>query len=114
MIYWSKTNGQIIKTNDRPESIAYCESLGWKLADKPKEEKPAMVDADKGSGIPGTNEWHKSAILGMSEKEEVIQYLSELGIIIDQRGNLDRIKAKAIIATRAKDDNSDTDNKRRG
>ncbi len=26
---WTKPNGNIIETNDRRETIAYCKSLGW-------------------------------------------------------------------------------------
>lgn len=32
MIKWEKPNGTTIETNDSPETVAYCESLGWKRA----------------------------------------------------------------------------------
>lgn len=36
---WTKPNGTVIKTNDTKETIAYCESLGWKVEKvKPVEE----------------------------------------------------------------------------
>ena len=90
-INWLKDNGQPITTNDREATIEYVESIGWKRVD-------LTVDADKGSGIPGTVDWHKSAILGMSKKEEVFEYLTELKLSIDKRGNLKKVKAKAISA----------------
>jgi len=30
---WIKDNGQEIEINDRPESIEYCKSIGWKPLD---------------------------------------------------------------------------------
>lgn len=29
---WTKPNGNVIETNDKPATIAYCEKLGWKRA----------------------------------------------------------------------------------
>lgn len=91
MINWTKPNGLPIRTNSRTETVEYAESLGWKRVD-------LTVDADKGSGQFGSFEWHKSAILGMSEKSEVHEYLTELKLSIDKRGNLKKVKAKAIDA----------------
>ena len=91
MTDWIKTNGQVIKLNDRKETIEKATELGWKRVD-------LTVNADKGSGEFGSNEWHKSAILGMSEKSEVHEYLTELKLSIDKRGNLKKVKAKAIDA----------------
>ena len=56
MPFWIKTNGIVMATNDRPETIEHCESLGWELTDITQEGP--IVNADKGSGIPGTEEWH--------------------------------------------------------
>ena len=91
MTDWIKTNGQVIKINDRKETIEKATELGWKRVD-------LTVNADKGSGEFGSNEWHKSAILGMSKKEEIHEYLTELKLSIDKRGNLKKVKAKAIDA----------------
>ena len=90
-INWLKDNGQPITTNDREATIKYVESIGWKRVD-------LTVSADKGSGIPGSFEWHKSAILGMNDKAEILNYLQELKLKIDMRGNLKKAKAKAISA----------------
>ncbi len=40
---WVKPSGIEIEANDRKETIAYCESLGWKR----KGEKPTVVEAAK-------------------------------------------------------------------
>ncbi len=90
-INWLKDNGQPITTNDREATVKHVESIGWKRVD-------LTVNADKGSGVPGSFEWHKSAILGMSQKAEVFEYLKELKLSIDRRGNLKKVKAKAISA----------------
>ena len=62
------------------------------------EEKEVMqVDGDKGSGIPGTSHWHKCAILGMSDKPDIAQYIKEVKdkkLNID--GSLDSVKIRAI------------------
>jgi len=42
-----KDNGDEIETNDRPETIAHCKSIGWKekkKAGRPKEEKKEKED----------------------------------------------------------------------
>ena len=38
-MFWTKPNGTKIETNDSDETIAYCKSLGWKPAVKPKKTK---------------------------------------------------------------------------
>lgn len=91
MIFWTKPNGIKIRTNDRPATIQKAEELEWKRVD-------LTVDADKGSGVPGSFEWHKSSILGMDDKGEILDYLTELKLKIDMRGNLKKVKAKAISA----------------
>ncbi|MCH7782797.1 hypothetical protein IID62_06980 [candidate division KSB1 bacterium] len=30
MIHWEKPSGVMVETNDRKDTIAYCEKLGWK------------------------------------------------------------------------------------
>ena len=37
---WIKPSGLEITTNDDAETVAYCESLGWKNADEGHEEEP--------------------------------------------------------------------------
>jgi len=41
MIKWVKPSGLKIETNDKDETVEYCESLGWKKSNgrKPKENK---------------------------------------------------------------------------
>ena len=109
-INWIKDNGQPITTNDRQATIEYAESIGWARENESNSESAPNVDGDKGSGIPGTKEWHESAIRGMSTKLEIAEYLKELGIKVNQQGNLDTIKNKAVNAIEAlEDDNSTAD-----
>ena len=61
MTDWIKTNGQVIKINDRQATTEKATEIGWKRVD-------LTIDADNGSGEFGSFECHKSAILGMSEK----------------------------------------------
>ena len=35
---WIKPSGMEVKTNDMPETIKYCESLGWKQKEEVKKE----------------------------------------------------------------------------
>ncbi len=46
---WTKPNGSEIETNDRPETIEHCESLGWKLI-KEKEQSVSVKDLPKEDG----------------------------------------------------------------
>lgn len=106
-INWIKDNGQPITTNDRQATVEYAESIGWV---RENEAIDPNVDGDKGSGIPGTKQWHESAIRGMSTKTEINQYLKELDLKVNQQGNLDTIKNKAVKAIEAlEDDNSTAD-----
>jgi len=109
-INWIKDNGQPITTNDRQATVEYAESIGWVRENESKSESVSNVDGDKGSGIPGTKEWHTSAIRGMSTKTEINQYLKELDLKVNQQGSLDTIKNKAVKAIEAlEDDNSTAD-----
>lgn len=109
-IEWIKTDGSALKTNSRQATIDYCVSLGWTRKDE-QSELPA-VDPDKGSGIPGSVEWLISAILGMENKAELVQYLKEADIECNTKGQLDSVKKKAIDSLRVEDDNSTTDSRR--
>ena len=116
MIYWLKDNGLVMRTNDRPETIAYCESMGWTLTDNPKEEikkeiePQSDINADKGSGILNSYEWHESAIKGMENAEEIRDYIKELGFTLDVRGNLKKVRKNALYIIRSQDDNSNSNN----
>ena len=107
-INWIKDNGQPITTNDRQATVEYAESIGWV---RENEAIDPSVDGDKGSGVPGTKEWHESAIRGMSTKLEIAEYLKELGAKVNQQGSLDTIKGKAVNAVIEvlEDDNSTAD-----
>ena len=43
MIKWIKPNGNEIETNDLPKTIAHCESIGWKRAQKKRGPKPKVT-----------------------------------------------------------------------
>lgn len=94
MTIWVKPSGLEIEINDRDESIAKAVELGWTLKKN---------DGDKGSGIPGSDEWHESAILGMDSKDEIKDYCKEAGVQVDFRGGIDIVKSKAIEAIKAND-----------
>ena len=120
MIYWLKDNGLVMRTNDRPETIAYCESMGWTLTDDPKKEikkevqeevePQPMINADKGSGVFNSPEYHESAIIGMENQEEIRDYMKELGFTLDVRGNLKKTRKQALNIIRSQDDNSNSNN----
>ena len=56
-----------------------------------------QVNADKGSGLPGTPHWHKCAILGMNDKLEIAQYIKEAkNTELNIDGSLDNVKIRAI------------------
>lgn len=38
MIKWVKQNGSEIETNERKETVKYCESLGWKRKDEQQQQ----------------------------------------------------------------------------
>ena len=46
MIKWKKPNGNEIETNDLPDTVKHCESLGWKTSKSKKKSDPK--DPDKG------------------------------------------------------------------
>jgi hypothetical protein len=43
---WIKPNGQEIETNDRPETIEHCESIGWKEVKKPAKQKQPLYEEE--------------------------------------------------------------------
>lgn len=47
---WIKENGSEIETNDRKETIAYAESLGWKRKKAPVKKPVKKVVKDDNSG----------------------------------------------------------------
>jgi hypothetical protein len=44
---WTKPNGNEIETNDEKATVEYCESLGWKRAEKPKKKRSVKKSAEK-------------------------------------------------------------------
>jgi hypothetical protein len=89
MAIWVKPSGLEIEINDRDESIIKAVELGWVLK---------RNNGDKGSGVPGSSEWHERAILGMSSKDEIKDYCNDLNVPVDFRGGIDIVKSKAIEA----------------
>jgi len=39
MIMWDRPSGTQLETNELPETIAYCESLGWTQVKKKRAKK---------------------------------------------------------------------------
>ncbi len=115
IIYWRKDNGHILGTNTREETVKYCESLGWTRTDDPDKvqeevEPQPMINADKGSGVFNSPEYHESAIIGMENQEEIRDYMKELGFTLDIRGNLKKTRKQALNIIRSQDDNSNSNN----
>ena len=115
IIYWRKDNGHILGTNTREETVKYCESLGWTRTEDPDKvqeeiEPEPTINADKGSGILNSYEWHESAIKGMENAEEIRDYIKELGFTLDVRGNLKKVRKNALYIIRSQDDNSNSNN----
>lgn len=65
-IKWTKPSGMKVETNDKPATVAHCESLGWKKNNgkkpKEKEDDPAGSGGTTGSegsgavtGLTGEN-----------------------------------------------------------
>ncbi len=46
MIKWTKPSGQEVETNDLPETVAYCEALGWERKRKPGRPRKTPVEAE--------------------------------------------------------------------
>ena len=95
----------------RGRDVDSLHSLGWvrSVDDLPANKPPVTVtgkttgatavvqfNGDKGCGRPGDPEWHMAKINEMESKDDVVNYLSELGLSIDKRGGLDKLKRKAI------------------
>ena len=53
MAKWKKPSGVEIETNDLPETIEYCESLGWEMLDEATIEEPAPESETDSGGEAG-------------------------------------------------------------
>lgn len=111
MIKWIKPSGLEITTNERSETVAYCEKLGWERAKREilhpaKQDNISRSDAkaavkkvigDKGWGKPGSIEWHETALYGMHDKKEIEDYVKDIcGFDIDRRGGVKAVRNKAV------------------
>lgn len=43
---WVKPSGQEIETNDKPATVAYCESVGWERKKRKRRTKAEMEAAN--------------------------------------------------------------------
>lgn len=50
-IVWTRPSGSKLETNDRPETIEYCESLGWTRDDQKKRGRKPMPRDENGEII---------------------------------------------------------------
>jgi hypothetical protein len=85
MITWLRPSGALIRTNDSQETIELAVSRGW-------------IQSDQGKALSDETLIHIELINEIKEKEDVISYLNDLGLSIDARGGLEKVKEKAITA----------------
>ena len=119
---WVKPSGVEIETNDREETIEYCESLGWKPIEDEQADSivisPATAEADispKPGVIPEitapetqeefearcdleARESRKEIIEAIETKEALQAYMDSIGLKVDMRGGLEIVRAKALEA----------------
>jgi len=89
MAIWVKPSGMEIEINDQDGNLKAAVSLGWKLKEDIKN------DGEKGSGEPGTADWHKSAVKGCANADEVGDYMQSIGIEMNATGHLKTVKSNA-------------------
>ena len=107
MAIWIKPSGLEIETNDRDATLEAAVCLGWKLKPETTSEPDLTNDGEKGSGEPGTFEWHESAIKGCSNSDEVEEYMRSIEIEMNASGHLRTVKKNAIQLMKEKlNDNS--------
>jgi len=41
---WTKPNGTSVETNDAPETVEYCKSLGWAEAKPRRRPRKEVID----------------------------------------------------------------------
>ena len=88
MLKWIKDNGQEIETNDRKETIEYCESLGWERGESDVITGPdidtiakQVYDAKrkqlKAAGNESLPIWSKASDDQRQSSREVVEQLME-------------------------------------
>ena len=106
LIEWVRVTGLPITLQNTENLNNYAKQSGWKLAN---DASGLSDEGDKGSGEPGSIEWHEAAIKGMSDKKEIEQYVIDVcKVDINIQGKLTTVQNKAIKAIRGSYDNSET------
>jgi len=60
---------------------------------------PFFIDADKGSGVPGSIEWHIHWINDLHDKQSVVEYTVQItSAELDTSGDLDAVRLRALKA----------------
>jgi hypothetical protein len=60
------------------------------------EEYDLGTDPDKGFGVPGSMDWHKTQLADMNTKKEVIEYVDDENWKPAKRLTLPKLKAAAL------------------
>ena len=62
-VLWKKPSGMEMETNDRKETVEYCESLGWErlATGEPDQEPEAVAEAPPAEEEPKTPEASEDA-----------------------------------------------------
>lgn len=95
MAIWVKPNGNEIEINDQDGNVKAAVSMGWKLKSNTDDSDDLKNDPEKGNGNPGTANWHKTAVKGMSDTGEIQEYMRDIGIDMNATGNLRAAKKAA-------------------
>ena len=67
--------------------------------DKGAKWPPFFIDADKGSGIPGSRLWHIHWLNDLHDKESVVEYTVQItSVQLDTSGDLNAVKLRALEA----------------
>jgi len=106
LIEWVRATGLPITLQNTENLNNYAKQAGWKLANV---DSGLSADGDKEYFEPGSIEWHEAAIVGMSDKKEIEQYVIDVcKVDINIQGKLTTVQNKAIKAIRGNYDNSET------
>jgi len=65
---------------------------------------PFFIDADKGSGIPGSRLWHIHWLNDLHDKESIVEYTGQItSACLDTSGDLDAVRLRALEAIQGAD-----------
>ena len=80
MITWDRPSGTQLETNDLPETIAYCESLGWKKA---SDETKSIDKMKKDELIAYAQDEHEVELDAKLSKADLLEAVKKLDAVED-------------------------------